>query len=94
MITAEDMARHRTALCEWAKANGIEPRDVAATPGVTIEQAGQRQVIVYREFQRAASGSILADPDHPGQPLTVRRATRLQVPLPPLDDQPDDHSAS
>jgi hypothetical protein len=93
-ITPEDMARHRDALCEWAKANGIEPRDVAARPGVTIEQTGQRKVIVYREFQRAADGSIQAHPDRPGEALTVRRAARLRVPLPTLDDQPDDHSAS
>lgn len=93
-ITAEDMARHRAALCDWARANGIEPQDVAAKPGLTIEQTGQRKVIVYWQFQRASDGNVLGDPDHPGEALTVRRAARLRVPLPALEDQSGNYSES
>ncbi|KUN34820.1 hypothetical protein AQJ30_27515 [Streptomyces longwoodensis] len=81
-ITQADIERHREALCEWARANGIEPRDIAAAPGLTVEQVGERTVIVYWEFQRSAGA------------LWVRRAARLRVPLPALGDHSKDHPES
>ncbi len=72
-ITAEDIAQHRDVLCAWARANGLVPGDIAAGPGVTVEQAGRRTVIVYHQFQRSADGMVLADPDQGGA-LTVRRS--------------------
>ncbi|MEU5664748.1 hypothetical protein [Streptomyces longwoodensis] len=93
-ITQADIERHREALCEWARANGIEPRDIAAAPGLTVEQVGERTVIVYWEFQRSAGGAVLVDPKRPGEPLWVRRAARLRVPLPALGDHSEDHPES
>ncbi|MEU3255849.1 hypothetical protein [Streptomyces sp. NPDC006997] len=96
-ITAKDIEQHRETLVQWATANGIEPHDVAATPGMTIEQTGQRTVIVYRQFQRAADGKLQMDPGRSDQVWTIKRSTPLRVPLPDLDrdgqDQPDGYSA-
>lgn len=93
-ITAEDIDQHREALCEWAKANGIEPENVAASPGLTVERVGRRTVIVYHEFQRDARGWLQLDPDTPDKAWTVKRSTPLRVPLPDLGLEDDSHTES
>ncbi|MBP2583020.1 hypothetical protein J3A78_003498 [Streptomyces sp. PvR006] len=72
-ITAEDIARHRAALCAWAEANGLVPKDVADRPGITVERVGRRTVIVFHEYQRGADGKVLVDLDR-GEGVTVRRS--------------------
>ncbi|MCD2461964.1 hypothetical protein MBT42_00125 [Streptomyces sp. MBT42] len=72
-ITAEDIEQHREVLCAWARANGLEPNDVAAGPGLTVERVGRRTVIVYSEFQRGADGKRLVDLDK-AEAVTVRRS--------------------
>ncbi|MDX3087179.1 hypothetical protein PV620_30205 [Streptomyces sp. ME02-6978a] len=73
-INAQAMETYREALCQWARANGLEPTNIAAAPGVTVEQVGKRTVIVYWEFQRGDDGRILADPSASTQALMVRRS--------------------
>ncbi|MFE7509740.1 hypothetical protein ACFU8I_00640 [Streptomyces sp. NPDC057540] len=72
-ITTEDIAQYREALCAWAEANGLVPRDVADKPGITVERVGRRTVIVYREYQRGADGKVLVDRDA-SEAVTVRRS--------------------
>ncbi|NUP16483.1 MAG: hypothetical protein HOZ81_10335 [Streptomyces sp.] len=83
-ITAAGMERHRERLCQWAEANGLDPKDIASAPGVAIERSGRRIVIVWRQFQRDDQGRIMIDPADPTDAWTVRRASRLTSPL-------DDH---
>lgn len=80
-ITTEDIERHREQLCQWAAANGIEPNDVAAGPGVTVERAGKRVVIVWQQIQRDQYGRYLAGGEVFDQVWTVRKATPLISPL-------------
>lgn len=79
-ITADDIEQHREQLCQWAQANGLDPKDVAANPGLTIEQSGKRTVIVWRQFQRDDQGRIMPDPADPTIAWTVRKATRMTSP--------------
>lgn len=81
-ITAQAIDRHREALCAWATANGIDPKGIAASPGLTIERSGRRGVsILYRELQRTTDGRSLPDPDRPDEAWTVRKATPMTRPL-------------
>lgn len=80
-ISAEDIARHRNVLCQWAEANGINPVNIAASPGLTVERTGRRTHIVYREIQRDAEGHAHLDPANPHEMLTIRKATPLISPL-------------
>ncbi|MET7648360.1 hypothetical protein ABZS83_33010 [Streptomyces sp. NPDC005426] len=93
-ITAADIEEHREALCQWAEANKLDPKDVAAGPGLTVERTGRRTSIVYQEIQRGADGRALVDPSTPDEVWTVRKATPL---ISPLDDHgypaADDHGA-
>jgi len=73
-ISAQDMETYREVLCQWARANGLEPSDIAAAPGVTVEQVGKRTVIVYWQYQRDGDGRILVDPSDNAQALMVRRS--------------------
>lgn len=80
-ITAADIERHREQLCQWAKANGLDPKDIASGPGLTIERTGKRLVIVWRQFQDDDQGRRMADPADPQQAWTVRKASGLTSPL-------------
>ncbi|MFF1281062.1 hypothetical protein [Streptomyces sp. NPDC058299] len=95
-ISAEDIERHREALITWAEANGLDPRNVAQRPGLTIERTGTRTVICYREIQRNDQGLALMDPDTPDQAWTIKRAAPLRLPLPDLEQAnpvtPSDHT--
>ncbi|MET8765850.1 hypothetical protein [Streptomyces sp. NPDC004658] len=84
-INAQDMERHREALIAWAQANGLDPRNVAQTPGLTIERAGHRTVICYEEIQRDDQDRPMVDPADPPQVWTIKRAAALRVSLPELD---------
>ncbi|MFJ2259485.1 hypothetical protein ACIOKD_14285 [Streptomyces sp. NPDC087844] len=75
-ITAEDIDTHREVLCAWATANGIEPEDVVARTGMTIQRTGRRTVIVYHQFQRSQDGKILFDDDAQAG-LMIRMAVPL-----------------
>lgn len=74
-ITAKDIDEHREVLCQWARANGIDPEDVAAGPGMTVERTGRRTVIVYHQIQRGGDGLALRDDS--GGRLEVRTAVPL-----------------
>ncbi|MCD2465541.1 hypothetical protein MBT42_18465 [Streptomyces sp. MBT42] len=73
-ITAEDIESSTARCCARGPgANGLEPNDVAAGPGLTVERVGRRTVIVYSEFQRGADGKRLVDLDK-AEAVTVRRS--------------------
>lgn len=76
-ITADDIEQHRDALCRWAKANGLDPNNIASAPGLTIERSGKGRSIVWHEFQRDDQGRIMPDPADPTVVWTVRKATRM-----------------
>ncbi|MGW3330278.1 hypothetical protein ACWDF9_06985 [Streptomyces rubiginosohelvolus] len=79
-ITAGDIEQHREQLCQWAQANGLDPKDIASAPGVTIERTGKRTDIIWRQFQRDDQGRIMPDPADPTIVWTVRKATRMTSP--------------
>ncbi|KFK91501.1 hypothetical protein IX27_00260 [Streptomyces sp. JS01] len=79
-ITEDDVHKHREALCRWVEANGLNPKDIASAPGVTIERTGKRTDIVWRQFQRDDQGRIMSDPADPTTAWTVRKATRMTSP--------------
>lgn len=74
-ITAEDIDEHREVLCAWARANGIEPEDVAAGPGMSVERTGRRTVIVYHQIHRGGDGLVLRDDS--GARLEIKTAVPL-----------------
>jgi hypothetical protein len=81
LITEQDIARHRPALIAWAEANGLDP-DRISQDGLAVEYHGNRQVIVYDEYQLDQHGAPITDPDRPGQVLRVRRSRPLRHALP------------
>ncbi|WNI16921.1 hypothetical protein [Actinacidiphila sp. ITFR-21] len=80
VVTEQDVIEHRPALIAWAKANGLEPRLIDQC-GLTIEQVGDRQMIVYTEHQVGAHGAKIIDPDR-NEVLKIPRSRTLTQPLP------------
>jgi hypothetical protein len=72
------------ALCDWARANGIEPGEVSADDDITIEDGPDGWVIRYRAFVRSSSGSKQVDPIRSEEALTEARIVPL-VAEPPED---------
>ncbi|WNI16626.1 hypothetical protein [Actinacidiphila sp. ITFR-21] len=81
VVTSQDIERHRLALIAWAEANGLDP-NLMDPAGLTIEQVGDRTVILYSEHQLSQDGKKLVDPDHPGRTLVIRRSRTLRHALP------------
>jgi hypothetical protein len=66
-------------LCDWARANGMNPNEVSADDDVTIEDSPDGRIIRYRAYVLSSSGSKQADPIRSGEPLTEERAVPLVV---------------
>ncbi|MEI5100328.1 hypothetical protein RB200_19595 [Streptomyces sp. PmtG] len=67
-------------ICDWLRANDVEPDHVSADHDVTIEERPDGgRVIRYRAFLLDDSGHNLADVARGGEPLTERRTVPLVV---------------
>ncbi|WP_263165417.1 hypothetical protein [Streptomyces sp. SCSIO ZS0520] len=82
------MKTHRDALCTWAVANGLDPRQIAQQP-ITIRPHGNHTVIEYRAFVLDKQGRHQLDPQHQHQALTTTRTTRLTRALAEFGLDPD-----
>lgn len=73
----------RDELCDWARANAIDPDEVSADDSMTIEDSPGGRIIRYRVFV-TSSGSKVRDPIRSGEALTEERTMPLTV-EPPED---------
>lgn len=85
LYRSDDLAEHREALCEWIKANGIQPASVAMR-WLSVEEQDCQRVIRYQAFKRTPTGEVLMDPDEPHEAWTEERTAPLLV------DPPDEPS--
>lgn len=80
MVVDHPTEEERLALCQWLRANGIDPNIVPlrdANLRIAV-QDGQR-VILYTQFVRdEVTGNILSDPDKP-EPVTSSASTQCVV---------------
>lgn len=67
------------AICEWARANGLDPNEISADDDVTIEDTPDGRVIRCRVYVLSSSGSKQVAPMRSGEPLTEERTTPLVV---------------
>lgn len=83
-LTADDMTtmdgdRHAQVI-DWAKANGIDPYQVALRD-LTIEQTPAGTVVRYQQMRQAPTGGVLVDPVT-DDVITDERTVPLHVPYP------------
>ncbi|MFI0822250.1 hypothetical protein ACH4TX_42245 [Streptomyces sp. NPDC021098] len=71
-----------TALQDWLRANGLDPRDVDRAP-ITAEQQDGKRVIRYTAFLRDADGYLYRDP-------VTDRTAREERTVPLLVEPPED----
>lgn len=83
LYRADDLYEHREALCEWLKANDVDPHTVAMR-WISVEGDGGQRSIRYRTFRTTATGSRLMDPDDPAQAWTEERVAPLRTDLPKI----------
>ncbi|MFJ7990334.1 hypothetical protein [Streptomyces sp. NPDC096351] len=85
----EDLSEEqRRRVCDWLKANGIDPNDVCGREPLTIEGSiydgkKRHQVICFSEFHRNESGHRYADPRDRTTAMVIQRAVRQTVELAP-----------
>lgn len=79
VIEPRELAAHREELCDWLKANGLEPRDITSAKPIIIEQhdAGLYDVWYYA-FVLTADGAKQVDPHEPDQAWTKLRSAWVQ----------------
>lgn len=78
-VTEEQRAR----LCDWLRANSIDPDRVPQRAPLTIEQTGDKQPIIrFRSYYLNEAGVKEQGPDGGGA-LQVERTRPLSVELPP-----------
>ncbi|MEU5442755.1 MULTISPECIES: hypothetical protein [Streptomyces] len=87
----EAVAEHRAELAEWLTSNGIDPSHVAAD-WLSIEQAGDHQLVRYPAYRLDQDGRHLRDPRARDRAWTVERVSPLVKPL-SLSNSHVDHSA-
>lgn len=80
-FTPRALVDQHAALVAWAKANGLEPRDIPDYEPVVITVDHGNVVINYRTYERGQDGRPQEDPARPGCPLTVGRTAPLVWPL-------------
>ncbi|MFE6001961.1 hypothetical protein ACFQ6C_34765, partial [Streptomyces sp. NPDC056454] len=71
---------HREALAQWLQGNGIDPKAVALD-WLSIERAGDKQLIRYLTHRVNEDGRRLVDPRHPNEAWKDERVTPLLVNL-------------
>ncbi|MEU6736057.1 hypothetical protein ABZ929_23170 [Streptomyces physcomitrii] len=76
VVTAADMERRWEALCSWAVANGLDPRQIARD-SLVICRHGGRPAIEYRAFVLDELGRNRLDPRHDYRCLTTTRTARM-----------------
>lgn len=86
--------RHRARLCEWAKANGLDPDTIPDTHPIRVEDGEDGTVIRYRAFVLTDDRHKQVDPTDPNEVLTEERTAPCTVPPPNLGAtaQPDPHA--
>lgn len=72
----------RVALCEWLRANGIDPDTVPLRDSdLRIDEKDGQRVILYTQFVRdEPTGNILSDPHNPGPVTSSASASCLVEP--------------
>lgn len=84
LLLADEIALHRIQLCDWMRANNVDPDSVNST-WVSIERDGQEPpVIRYQAFKVNAHGRRMVDPDDGTRVWVEQRTAPLIVPLPEL----------
>ena len=72
-------AEHVEALSDWVRDHGVEPEDVPAESGITVERVDGTEVIRHRLFVRDGGRLIL---DDVGVPRTREQTVPLWTPQP------------
>lgn len=79
------------ATCDWVRANGLDPKEVAACVGeviLTVEEVNGERIIRYQRFVRSATGGIQVDPR-----ATVDRVWTEEVTVPLVVPMPESWDA-
>lgn len=76
----------RLAWCDWLTRFGIDPRDVATTPG-WLEADDEARQIRFLALVRDENGRTSLDPDDPSRRLaTVPSVVQLEAPALPFPE--------
>ncbi|MFF7576866.1 hypothetical protein ACFZBE_18050 [Streptomyces sp. NPDC008061] len=78
LIQGDELSEHREALCEWLKANDIDPMSVRDR-WISIELVAGSRVIRYRAFKVTTDGRRLVDPDDPTEVWSELMSRPLKV---------------
>lgn len=84
-IPPETIQAHVDVLRDWARANGLDPRDVPLDHPIRVEEGEGGTVIRYRAYVRTEHGCLTRSSDDPSHARTEARTTPCAVPLPPLE---------
>lgn len=78
LLRADDIAANREALCDWLRANYIDPV-TAADRWISVEETDSGATVIrYQRYKINTSGRRLLDPDDDARPW-VEELTILQV---------------
>jgi hypothetical protein len=84
LLHTADIAAHRTAVCDWAKANGLDPQ-LLSDDWISIEEADSGAVMIrYKRFKVDPQGRRVIDPDDRSRPWTEELTIFQVVALPAL----------
>lgn len=75
------IAKHNQALQDWARANGLNPTQMAAAKPIVIKRDGLFSWIRYHRFVLTAEGRMQIN-DEGTEALTVEERVPLKVDLP------------
>jgi hypothetical protein len=81
-------AEQRARVCEWLKANGVDPNTVSAHHPITIQGCirdgmKRRQVICFSEYHLDETGHRYVDPRTTDEAMVVERVVKQTVEIAP-----------
>lgn len=84
LLRADDIAANREVLCEWLKANSIDPV-TAADRWISVEEADSGALVIrYQRYKLNSTGRRLLDPNDDARPWVEELTTLQVVALPAL----------
>lgn len=83
-FSPDDLHQHRQQLCQWVKANGLNPHDIPDTHPLRVEEGQDGPAIRYQCFVRNEHGDKMRHPRSPDEVWTVEAITPCTIPPPRL----------